>query len=61
MEGGLLDMHLGQESHSNTKGEPLEYFNLPGGIVMLLSARTLPRCGFDDDLYWVDESSDISL
>ncbi len=62
MEGGLLDMHLAcGESHSNTKGEPLQYFNLPGGTVTLLSARTLPRCGFDDDHYWADESSDISL
>jgi hypothetical protein len=49
------------ESHSNTTGEPLQYFNLPGGTVTLLSAHNLPKYGFDDDHYWADESSDISL
>ncbi len=62
MEGGLLDMHLAcGESHSNTKGEPLQYFNIPGGTVTLLSAHNLPKCGFDEDHYWAEESSDISL
>ncbi len=62
VEGGLLDMHLAcGELHSNTKGETLRYFNLPGGTVMLSSAHNLPRCGFDHDRYWADEISDISL
>jgi hypothetical protein len=61
VEGGLLDMHLGRESHSNTKGEPLQYFNLPGGTVTLLSAHKLPKWGFDDNHYWAEQSSDISL
>jgi hypothetical protein len=63
VEGGLLDMHLAcRELHSNTKGETLQYFKLPGGgTVTLLSAHNLPICGFDHDHYWADESSNISL
>jgi hypothetical protein len=62
VEGGLFDMHIAcEELHSNTRGETLEYFKLPGGTVTLLSAHNLPGCGFDHDHYWADESSDISL
>jgi hypothetical protein len=36
-------MHLAcGELHSNTKGETLQYFKLPGGNVTLLSAHSLP-------------------
>ncbi len=62
VERGLLDMHpVCGELHSNTKGEPLQYFNLPGGTVMLLSAHNLPKCGFDDNHYWAEKSPDICL
>ncbi len=57
VEGGLLDMQLAcGESHSNTKGEPLQYFNLPGGTVTLLSAHNSPKCGCDHDHYGAQES-----
>jgi hypothetical protein len=53
-------MHLAcGELHSNTKGETLQYFHLPGGTMRLLSTHNLPRCGCDHDHYWADESSDI--
>jgi hypothetical protein len=48
VERGLLDIHLPcRELLSNTKGETLLYFKLPGGTMTLLSAHNLPRCGLE--------------